>query len=130
MVVELNNKNLSLLNNSFIDKDDVLKELSNNPFAKYLLYLEQDRVIGYIYYSDIYDRCEINQIEVILEKRGCGIATKLMDTLISNVSKTISLEVRVDNFIAIKLYEKFDFSKKTIRKGYYNGIDGILMVKE
>ncbi len=130
MVVELTNSNIYLLNNSFINIEDVQKELSNNPYAKYLIYLEKDKVIGYIYYSDIYERCEINQIEVALEKRGHGIATKLMNKLISDVCKSISLEVRIDNYIAIKLYEKFGFKKKAIRNGYYNGTDGILMVRE
>ena len=47
-----------------------------------------------------------------------------------NVDKTISLEVKIDNYPAIKLYKKFDFVPKATRKGYYNGIDGILMVRD
>ena len=47
-----------------------------------------------------------------------------------SVDKSITLEVREDNLYAIKLYEKFGFIKKAIRKGYYQGIDGILMERE
>ena len=43
------------------------------------------------------------------------------------MDKSITLEVKIDNFPAIHLYEKYGFEKKAIRKGYYNGIDGILM---
>ena len=41
----------------------------------------------------------------------------------------ITLEVRVDNLVAIKMYEKFGFKKQAIRKNYYQGVDGILMEK-
>lgn len=129
MVIDLNLDNINLLNGSFLLEADVKKELSTNPFAKYLVYLDSNKVIGYIYYSDIYERCEINQIEVMLDKRNCGIGTMLIKELISSVNKGITLEVRIDNYPAIKLYEKFGFEKKAIRKGYYNGVDGILMEK-
>ena len=44
--------------------------------------------------------------------------------------KDISLEVRENNIPAISLYEKNGFEKKAIRKGYYKGIDGILMERK
>ena len=37
------------------------------------------------------------------------------------------LSCKKSNDSAIHLYEKYGFEKKAIRKGYYNGIDGILM---
>ena len=46
------------------------------------------------------------------------------------MEKSISLEVRENNYPAIRLYKKFNFSERAIRKGYYQGIDGILMVRE
>lgn len=130
MLVELTLKNIELLNDSFLLKSEVRENISNNPFAKYLVYLKSNKVVGYIYYSDIYERCEINQIEVISEERGLGIGSKLMEKLISIVNKSITLEVRIDNITAIKMYEKFGFMKKAIRKGYYNGTDGILMKRD
>ena len=42
----------------------------------------------------------------------------------------ITLEVRIDNFSAIHLYQKFGFKSVSIRKNYYNGIDGILMERK
>ena len=116
MVIDLNLDNINLLNGSFLLEADVKKELSTNPFAKYLVYLDSNKVIGYIYYSDIYERCEINQIEVMLDKRNCGIGTMLIKELISSVNKGITLEVRIDNYPAIKLYEKFGFEKKQLEK--------------
>ena len=127
MIKELTKDNINIINNSFIDKENVLKELSNNPFSKYLIYLEKTQVIGYLYYSDIYDRVEINQIEINSIHRNCGYGSKLLEYLINSVNKNITLEVNKENKYAIKLYKKYNFKEVAIRKGYYNGIDGILM---
>lgn len=130
MIVELTMENLSLFDFSFISKAEIEKELIHNPFARIIVYIEDNQVIGYLYYSDIYERAEINQIEVDSFHRNCGIGTKLMKFFTDSVDKSITLEVREDNLYAIKLYEKFGFIKKAIRKGYYQGIDGILMERE
>ena len=127
MIKELIKNNITIINNSFINKENVLKELSNNPFSKYLVYLEKTQVIGYLYYSDIYDRVEINQIEINSIHRNCGYGSKLLEYLINSVNKNITLEVNKENKYAIKLYKKYKFREVAIRKGYYNGIDGILM---
>ncbi|MBP5678964.1 MAG: GNAT family N-acetyltransferase [Bacilli bacterium] len=130
MIQELDQEHLSLLDHSFMNKEDVEKEFQNNPYAHFLILREYEEVIGYLYYSDIYERAEINQIEVDFSHRNCGNGTKLMEYFTELVDKDITLEVREDNEPAIKLYQKFHFEKKAIRKGYYNGIDGILMERK
>lgn len=127
MIVELTKENLYEIDNSFMEPKTVQHEFDINPFARYLIYKENETVIGYIYYSDIYERVEINQIEIEIFNRNCGKGSKLLKKLIDIVDKDITLEVKKDNIPAIKLYEKFDFKRKAIRRGYYNGIDGILM---
>ena len=130
MVKELTKENIDIINDSFIDKDYLLNEFNNNPFIKVLLLVESSKVIGYLYYSDIYDRVEINQIEIDSFHRNCGNGTKLMDYFINLVDKDISLEVRENNDPAIKLYKKYGFEEVAVRKGYYNGIDGLLMERK
>lgn len=122
--------NFSQNNNSFVDLKELEKELSQNPFGKILVYKKNNRIIAYLYYSEIYERVEINNIEVEEQYRNMGIGTELLKKLTELVQKSISLEVRINNYNAIKLYKKFNFQEKTIRKGYYQGIDGILMVRE
>ena len=130
MIIHLNKDNIEELNNSFLSKEIVSKELDNNPFGHYLLLKEDQEVIGYIYYSDIYERAEINQFEINSFHRNCGKGDLLLKEMIKTVDKDITLEVREDNIPAIKVYEKNGFIKKAIRKGYYNGIDGILMERK
>lgn len=113
-----------------INEEEVLNDLANNPFGKYLIYKEKDEVIAYIYYSDIYERAEINQIEVNFIHRNCGKGSKILEEFIKTVDKDITLEVNKENIPAIKLYKKYGFIEKAIRKGYYNGIDGILMERK
>lgn len=127
MILEITRDNINELENSFISKDYILNEINNNPFAKILVLKEASEVIGYIYYSDIYERAEINQFEINSFHRNCGKGNYLLKKMIQIVEKNITLEVKEDNFTAIALYEKNGFIKKAIRKGYYQGIDGILM---
>ncbi len=130
MIEEVKKNNIDILNNSFIKKDYILNELSNNPFGKIIILKEDNEIIGYIYYSDIYERVEINQIEINFIHRNCGKGDFLLKRLIESVDKNISLEVNVNNIPAIKLYKKNGFIEKAIRKGYYQGIDGILMERK
>ncbi|MDO4996660.1 MAG: GNAT family N-acetyltransferase [Bacilli bacterium] len=130
MFIEVNKDSLNILDNSFIDKNTVSNDLDSNPFGHYLLLVEDNEVIGYIYYSDIYDRAEINQIEVNFIHRNCGKGSILLEKMILVVDKNITLEVKIDNIPAIKLYKKYGFEQVAIRKGYYNGVDGILMERK
>ena len=130
MIIELTKDNIDLLNKSFINKEYMVNEFENNPFIKVLLLIENNKIIGYLYYSDIYDRAEINQIEIDSIHRNCGKGQMLLEHMINTLDKSITLEVREDNIPAIKLYEKNGFIKKAKRKGYYNGIDGFLMERK
>ncbi len=106
------------------------QDLEVNPFGHYLLEVTENQIIGFLYYSDIYERAEINQIEIDISDRQCGKATRLLKEMINIVRKNITLEVRKNNIPAINLYKKLGFQEKAIRKGYYEGIDGILMERE
>lgn len=130
MICELTLENIDLLDGSFINKNYIVNELNNNPYARVLIFQEDNKIIGYLYYSDIYERIEINQIEIDLIHRNCGKGDTLLKKLTESVDKSITLEVKIDNIPAIKLYEKNGFERKAIRKGYYNGIDGILMERK
>lgn len=102
----------------------------NNPYRKKIEYYEEE-VMGFLEYSIIYDRMEIDNILVYKEFRNKKIGTKLMEYIIqiakNNNLKNITLEVRKSNNIAISLYQKMGFKEIAIRKYYYGDEDAILM---
>ncbi len=109
--------------------ESIESDLKNNPFSHYLVYIKDNKILGYINYYDIYDRVEIANFNVIEQYQNMGIGTKLIKRVIelSTNKENITLEVRSDNDKAIHIYEKYGFIKKATRKNYYNGVDGILM---
>lgn len=130
LIIRLTENNIEYFEDFLFSRAEILRELKTNPFAMVLGYIKKNRIVGYLYYSEIYERIEINQLEVQRDNRNCGIANSLMEYLIKTVDKDITLEVRKDNFEALNLYEKFGFQKKAVRKRYYQGIDGILMERK
>ena len=106
---------------------------SINPFSRRIEYIIDDTSLGFLEYSLIYDRMEIDNIKVLDEHQNKGIGTKLMSYLISMAIEyrvvNITLEVRKSNDVAINLYKKFGFREVAIRKYYYGNEDAILMEK-
>ena len=126
---KLDNESVLDLENSFNIKND----FNANPFSHYLTFIEGNKIIGYINYYLMYDRIEIANFNVLEEYQNNHIGTKLLTNLIDTYYgkvKNITLEVKKDNIKAIYLYKKMGFIEKSIRKGYYGGIDGILMERE
>ena len=107
---------------------------SANPYQKSIEYYEDDKVLGYLIYSHIYDRLEIDNFFVNEEVRRKGIGKKLMSYLVSvainNHVVNITLEVRLSNEVARNLYKSFGFREVALRKLYYGNEDGILMEKQ
>ena len=107
---------------------------SPNPYARKISYFIDDKQVGYLDYSLIYDRIEIDNFFVDEDYRNQGIGRKLLSYLIvigiNNHVINITLEVRNSNEIARNLYKKFGFREVALRKFYYGDEDGILMEKQ
>lgn len=105
-----------------------------NPYGRRLEFYEDNKVLGYLNYSLIYDRIELDNIFVNEERRKEGIGKRLMSYLvaiaINNHVINITLEVRVSNDIARNLYKSFGFREVALRHFYYGDEDGILMEKQ
>ena len=101
-------------------------ELQNAPisFPRVAERTSDGRVVGYIIYWKIKDDIQINNIAVHPEVRGLGLGEALMRHVLSCVlaegAVFVSLEVRVTNAAARRLYEKLGFEVYGIRKDYYS----------
>ena len=108
--------------------------LKDNPFTKWYIYELNNEIVGFINIDIIYEKAEIEYIYVVEKWRKNKIATKLLEKaekdLINKRVSTITLEVNVNNFSAIKFYEKNKYKKINIRKHYYGNDDAYLMLKE
>ena len=115
-------------------KDKVLYDIENNPFTRYFVYKIDDKIVACINYHIMYERSELIDINVIESEQNKKIASSLLEFMFKDLKlnnvKEITLEVRENNLNAIHLYKKYGFKEISVRKGYYHGVDGILMKKE
>lgn len=99
-----------------------VSELQND-LAWYLVALENETVAGYAGMWLILDEAHVTNLAVHPLYRGRGIGSALMGGLIWLAvclgAVRMTLEVRVSNAAAIKLYEKLGFRREGRRRGYY-----------
>jgi len=108
-------------------------ELSQNMFAKYMV-MEQDGVIlGYGGMWLIVDEAHVTNIAIREPYQGMGLGRKLLSELMRTAywlgARRMTLEVRVSNERAQRLYRKYGFAPSGIRPGYYsdNREDALIM---
>ncbi|MGB2873965.1 MAG: ribosomal protein S18-alanine N-acetyltransferase [Gaiellaceae bacterium] len=93
-------------------------------------------LVGYLVISRYVDAWHVMNIAVKPSLRRQGIASLLMNRLFDLTSgrsrRGYTLEVRVSNTGAIKLYERLGFRARGVRRGYYtdNREDALIMWKD
>lgn len=112
--------------------DDIIE----NENTVYLVVELNGQIIGYGGMWIIFDEAHITNVCILPEYRGKGYAYSLMRELIEVAKEhdadAMSLEVRVSNKAALRLYKKCGFTIHGIRKRYYsnNGEDAYVMWTE
>jgi ribosomal-protein-alanine N-acetyltransferase len=106
-------------------------ELSK-PSGICLAAVEQGRIVGYCICSRYDTVWHIMNIAVDERHRRRGIASRLLEALFAEADRPgaqYTLEVRVSNTGAIKMYERFGFRSAGVRRGYYhdNREDALIM---
>jgi len=97
---------------------------------------EGDQLVGYVVNSRYVDAWHVMNVAVDPEFQRRGIASRLLERLfeltIEDDGRGYTLEVRVSNKEAIKLYEKLGFERHGIRRGYYtdNREDALIMWRD
>ena len=115
--------------------DSLYHDVMHNKLAFYIV-AEADGVLcGYVGIWKIVDEGHITNVAVAPDYRRRHIARAMLEVLIETCGQSgitsYTLEVRVGNAAARKLYEGLGFADAGVRKGYYedNGEDALIMWK-
>lgn len=93
-------------------------------------------LVGYLILSRYVDAWHVMNVAVDPAWRRLGIASALLERLLADTSgdaeRGHTLEVRASNLAAIRLYERFGFRPRGIRRGYYtdNREDALVMWRD
>ena len=97
---------------------------------------ETGELLGYLIISRYVDAWHVMNLAVAPKRRRERIASSLLERLFELTSREgrrgYTLEVRVSNDVAIKLYEQAGFKARGIRRGYYtdNREDALIMWRD
>jgi ribosomal-protein-alanine N-acetyltransferase len=111
------------------------QELTNNQVAQYIVVESKGELAGYAGVWIMIDEAHVTNIAVHDEYRGQKVGERLLQQLMA-LSRYLgalrmTLEVRVSNEIAQRLYKKHGFRAVGVRKQYYSDKeDAIIMWAE
>lgn len=105
-------------------KQDFLNSMSDRHNIYLVAENDQCEVVGYCGIWGVLDEGQITNVAVRPEEQGTGIGYKMLQELISigrnEGLSQFTLEVRVSNEKAIRLYQKLGFEEEGIRKEFYD----------
>lgn len=123
-------KDIKLIENLFKEYKEKYNPIIND-YTFILSYKSDDKYVGFLIYQKLYETSDIIDIFILDEYRNRGIGKALINKMLEDKEiKKVTLEVKKDNKLGIMLYNSLGFKPVSIRKGYYNGVDGVLMLKE
>ncbi|MDA0632494.1 ribosomal protein S18-alanine N-acetyltransferase [Nonomuraea sp. MCN248] len=108
-------------------------ELADQPRTRhYVVAVADDVIVGYAGVAVASDQADVQTIAVLEAHRAAGVGAAMLDELLAEArrrgAREIFLEVREDNPVARRLYERFGFERIGVRRRYYDdGTDAITM---
>jgi ribosomal-protein-alanine N-acetyltransferase len=114
---------------------EILENRSSYMYVVEVVENQIAKIVGYMGFWLIVDEAHISTLAVHPDYRGQGIGELLLRTAINGAedldARIMTLEVRISNQSAIKLYEKNDFKVVGSRPRYYrdNNEDALLMTR-
>ena len=111
-------------------------ELTTNKLATYVVARLEDVVVGFAGIWLMVDEAHVTTFAVdpAWRRRGVGerLLLALLDVSVARRAREATLEVRLSNMAARRLYEKYGFRPVGIRPRYYtdNGEDALIMTTE
>lgn len=103
--------------------------------AMFLVVEEKGEILGYCGLLMVMDEGDVTNVAVRRDRQREGIGNFLMESMLrlayEQGIRTVHLEVRAGNSVAVRLYERLGFVKDGIRKGYYTDPveDAVLMTR-
>jgi ribosomal-protein-alanine N-acetyltransferase len=114
---------------------ELLREITENNMAVYIVALYEGNVVGYAGLWHIITEGHITNVAVKEEYRGRGVGRLIMRRLIEAARERamtgVTLEVRVSNQNAQRMYTSLGFKPEGFRKAYYDDTkeDAVIMWK-
>lgn len=114
-------------------KENCLYELNENPFSHGWLLIDET-IVGYAFLWETFEMAQLARIEINPQVRKKGYGDILLKHLIERAKEQecefMTLDVRVSNEAALRLYQKNEFIQVNVSKGYYpDGEDAIVMTR-
>lgn len=106
------------------------------PCARSFLAEINGKIVGYVLFWLLPEEVDIHNIAVHADFRRHGIGQALLQRVLEQArerkSSRVTLEVRISNIVAQRLYQSVGFMAKSVRKGYYSddGEDALVMTLE
>lgn len=117
--------------------DDAYRnELATNRLASYVIARAADAIVGFAGLWVMVDEAHVTTFAVHPRWRRRGVGERLLlaliDIAVARQAREATLEVRLSNMPARRLYEKYGFRPVGIRPRYYsdNGEDALIMTTE
>lgn len=132
-IEDLNRFNeLGTLINPHFTKLFNLENILNSTYDYIIGYYDNNDLIAFLHITKSYETIDIVNIVTDSKYRNKGIASVLIDHLLTmfNDTKTIMLEVNEHNNPAINLYKKHNFVEIYRRKKYYGNDDALIMKRD
>ena len=114
---------------------DFEREMNENKLAIYFVAKDGEKIVGYAGMWHVVTEGQITNVAVLDEYRGQKVGSLLMEALIKTAEERemigITLEVKISNYPAQKLYTKYGFKPEGFRKNYYKDTneDAVVMWK-
>ncbi|MCB2223173.1 MAG: ribosomal protein S18-alanine N-acetyltransferase [Actinobacteria bacterium] len=111
--------------------EGILRDELAAPRRTYLVAEEDGEIVGYGGVMIVAADAHITNLAVAPSRRGRGVATRLFLDLAEGAldggAEHLTLEVRLSNLDARRLYSRFGFAPVGIRKDYYVDEDALIM---
>lgn len=104
-------------------RESLRLEIENNKLAYYFVAVYKEKVIGYIGLWHVINEGHITNLAVLYDYRNHGVGDRLLKHVIAFAHEKemigLTLEVRMNNAAAQRVYTKNGFKMEGIRKNYY-----------